>query len=210
MSRVLDRLRKTSVPVRICAAFLLVLGCARQPPSGSVALGEEPAAQPAHETTAQDALDHLLQLMRRRLLLMHEVARWKWNAQTPIADPQREQALLENVVTQSRSVGLDPELTRAFFVAQIETAKQLQKEDFKRWESEKQGPFRDVPDLAGALRPEIDDLSLRLLTALAKVSPFLSDEKIKQAIRPHAEKVLTGEGITDAVRDLAIEPLEKW
>jgi chorismate mutase len=78
------------------------------------------------------AVDRLLDVMQQRLLIMHEVAGWKWNTQQPIADPEREQAFLKAILAKSQSYRLDPALTRAFFQAQIEAAKQLQQDNF-RW-----------------------------------------------------------------------------
>src|SRR5260370_28808121 len=55
-------------------------------------------------------LDLLLRLMGKRLALMHEVARSKWNAGKPVADRERERELLQGVVELGRGKGLDPDL----------------------------------------------------------------------------------------------------
>jgi chorismate mutase-like protein len=78
-------------------------------------------------------LDHLLELMKQRLTLMHDVARWKWNANQPIAAPERE--LLESVVRQGRAKGLDARFVRTFFAAQIEAARSVERADFDHWKS---------------------------------------------------------------------------
>jgi hypothetical protein len=79
--------------------------------------------------------------------------------------------------------------------------------NFQRWEAEKRGKFDDVPDLASQLRPRIDALSSDLLSALATVGPFLEDAAVRDAIRKRATDVLTGDGITQAIRDTALQPL---
>ena len=66
------------------------------------------------------AVERLLRLLRDRLTLMHDVARSKWNAGRPVRDPAREEALLREMESKGRDLGLAPALTRAFFTAQID------------------------------------------------------------------------------------------
>jgi chorismate mutase len=174
-------------------------GCACRPPS-------PPAPRPAE---GQDAVERLLRLMGKRLVLMHGVARWKWNAKRPIADPEREQALLDALARQGAAHHLEPAFVRAFFRAQVEAAKRIQEGDFKRWEAEKRGPFRDAPDLALSLRPRIDELSADLLAALAELRRRFGKEEAARRIKASAQSILVGDGITGAVRDTAIAPLTK-
>jgi catechol-2,3-dioxygenase len=42
--------------------------------------------------------------MQQRLTLVHEVARWKWNAGQPVTDAERERELLHGVVERGRGV----------------------------------------------------------------------------------------------------------
>jgi chorismate mutase len=152
------------------------------------------------------AIDNLLELMKQRMLLMHDVARTKWNAKTPLADPDREKAMLRELAAKGRALGLDPAFTSSFFAAQIEASKLMQRDDFRRWKAEKRGPFTEALDLKRDLRPRIDALNSKLLTTLAKARPVLrsADEPI---IRRLAVKALEGEGITPEVRDSAVRPL---
>jgi len=136
---------------------------------------------------------------------MHDVARWKWTASKPIADPQRESELLESVVQRGRDKGLDPDLVRSFFSAQIEAARLVQQGDFERWKVEKQGPDPETTSLT-ALRERIDELNLELIEALAKLSSQLGDPGMQHALPQHAETILTGDGLA-AARDTAIAPL---
>src|SRR4051794_25441503 len=92
-------------------------------------------APPAAARAAPDrAFDGLLALIRDRLDVMHDVARWKWARNAAIEDPEREAASLEDVAGRGVALGLDPEMTRAFFRGQIEAAKIVQRADFRRWE----------------------------------------------------------------------------
>src|SRR4051794_39872895 len=82
--------------VGVSGSLFLILGCFTQP------------SRPTRSLEAPPAVVHLLDLMSQRLLLMHEVARWKWNTGKPIADPAREQAFLEQVAQNGRKYDLEP------------------------------------------------------------------------------------------------------
>jgi chorismate mutase len=105
--------------------------------SSLAAGGCRPADVPAAPRRELADLDRLVRLMGRRLTLMHEVARWKWNAGQPITDPQREGQLLQSVVECSRDKGLDPDWVRRFFAAQMEAARLVQEADFALWKANK-------------------------------------------------------------------------
>jgi chorismate mutase len=144
--------------------------------------------------------------MSDRLALMHDVARTKWNANRPVGDPEREQALLREMEEEGQKHGLAPEFTRPFFAAQIAAARRVQEADLARWRAEGRGPFADEPDLA-ALRRRIDALNRDLVGALAEARPRLAGASTRDQLRRWAREALAGEGITDDVRAAAVEPL---
>jgi chorismate mutase len=165
-------------------------------------------APPSISRTAPDqSVDRLLILMRSRLDVMHDVARWKWAKKSPIEDPEREAALLQDVAAKGIPMGLHPDMTRAFFAAQIEAAKIIQRADFGRWEADHQGPEGKAPDLAGVLRPRIDALNRELLAALTKAKSHLLDRNGPERLRERANVILVGEGVDATVRTAAIGPL---
>ena len=104
-----------------------------------------------------------------------------------------------------RGKGLDPELVRSFFAAQMEAARLVQQADFDRWKANQQEPFADTTSLA-VLRQRIDQLNRELIDALAEVRPWLSGQTVKQALPQRADEILTGNGLAD-VRETAIAPL---
>jgi chorismate mutase len=170
-----------------------------------------PAAPAEPEQEAPEApqpVRRLLLLMKDRLALMHDVARTKWNARRPVADPDREQALLRDMEERGRTHDLDPAQTRAFFTAQMEAARRIQEADTRRWQSEERGPFPDAPDLA-SLRRRIDRLNQDLLAALADSRPFLREEAGRRALARWAQQAIVGEGISDDIREVAVRPLMK-
>ncbi len=180
----------------VALGLVLASGCAR------------PSAPPRPDSAeARAAVDELLGLMRQRLQLMPDVARAKWNAKRPISDPERERALLDNLAQQAKAKGVDVTFARTFFAAQIEAAKQIQRDLFTRWEAANRGPFPAVPDLKTNLRSRIDRLSADLLAALARAHSWLRTEEGQRLMRERARVLLAGEGITDEVRQVTLAPL---
>jgi chorismate mutase-like protein len=122
------------------------------------------AARPAAPVAAT-----LSSLIDERLALVNEVARYKWNTGAAIEDPPREQALLESLRQRAMPLGVSQPLVDAFFTAQIEAAKQLQRELFARWKREHREKFPGIADLATSIRPGIDRVTGEMLEALAGV-----------------------------------------
>ena len=125
----------------------------------------------------QQTVDRLLQLMQQRLMVQHDVARWKWNHKSPIEAPQREQELLAQLRQQAISYGLDPDAVNAFFQWQIQTGKLIQTADFQNWQRKGVRSFANVPSLKGTLRPLLDKLDTELLSILATLAPTLDEDE---------------------------------
>jgi len=102
-------------------------------------------------------VQHLVDLLARRLSLMPAVAAYKRTHGLPIDDPQRESVVLQKAVDEAASAGLDPDSVRALFAEQITLAKAVQQRD----------PGAEAMDLDGVLRPALDVLGRRILAALA-------------------------------------------
>jgi chorismate mutase-like protein len=148
---------------------LLRVGVVGQLLASLAASGCRPVDVPVAPRRDLAKLDRLLRAMEKRLALMHEVARWKWNAGQPVTDLKRERELLQSVVERGRGKGLDPDLVRSFFTAQMEAGRLVQQADFERWKANKE-PFADTTSLA-VLRQRIDDLNRELIDALAEIRP---------------------------------------
>jgi chorismate mutase-like protein len=143
--------------------------------------------------------------MQQRLAQMHEVARWNWNAGQPVTDAERERELLHSVVERGRGKGLDPELVRCFFAAQLEAARLVQQADFDRWKANEPEHFADTKSLVVLWR-RIDQLNSELINSLAEVRPWLWGQTVQQALPRRAEEIPTGNGLA-SVRETAIAPL---
>jgi chorismate mutase-like protein len=178
--------------------------------SSLAAGGHRPADVTADEPHAASRdladLDRLLRLMGRRLALMHEVARWKWDQGRPVADPDRERELLRVVVERGRGKGLDPEFVRAFFTAQMEAARKVQQADFDRWKAG--APKPPAGKSLAELRGRIDRLNRELIDALVELRPRLTAPPVQKALPSRAEEILSGDGLA-AVRETAIAPLRR-
>lgn len=167
-----------------------------------------PAAAPPKDDDTAAQVDKVVQLMQQRLQLMKDVASAKWQTKQTDADAKREAELLDQLVKQGEKLGLPAATVRTFFAAQFDAAKQVQQLYFDRFQKEK-AELKNVPDLQKDLRPKLDQVSHSLLTELGKLQPHLADPAVQQRLRDRATAVLTGDGITDAVRNRALEPLIK-
>ena len=194
-------MRKHLLPtlIRVCVVGLLLVSLA--------ASGCRPADVPVASRRDLADLDKLLRLMEQRLALMHDVARWKWNAGKPITDPERERELLQSVVERGRGKRLDPDLVRSFFAAQMEASRLVQQADFDRWKAKNQKAFADTTSLT-VLRQRIDNLNRDLIDTLAEVRPWLSGLTVQQALPQRADKILIGNSLA-GVRETAIAPLRR-
>jgi chorismate mutase len=191
----------------IAAVYAVTLaGCWTSQPD---AMPAPPAATTTGLSGAND-IDNLLVLMRERLLVMHEVAKWKWNAGKPITDIDRERQVLANLEKRGIELGISRQRTRVFMVGQIEAGKLIQEADFSAWTERGQGKFDDARDLNTELRPVLDNSSDQMLAQLADLSPALDGEQDKASIALRADELVRGDGIDDAVRRATIQPLLNW
>jgi chorismate mutase-like protein len=130
---------------------------------------------------AADPVHELHDAVAARLLLMEDVARFKWNAQLPIADQEREAALLARVTHVAVELGVPEAYARRVIAAQMEAARAIQTSLFEQWRAARHGPFAAVPDLAEVQRPRIDRATTRLLTALAHTRCALDAGDVRQS-----------------------------
>ncbi len=115
----------------------------------------------------RDGVDHLLDLVARRLALMPFVAAWKRARGVPIEDRAREAVVLEAAERAARSSGLEAAPVRALFEVQLDLARRVQ--------ARAQAPAEAL-DLESELRPELGRLGERIVRALADVAPIAPEE----------------------------------
>lgn len=196
----------------IVLLFLIGLGisipCGCQPKQEKASRTNAPQSPSAERRGAIDAAAaRFVSLSLDRLRLMHDVARWKWNHEKPIADPDRERRLLDDVADQGTRSGLPTEFATRAFQGQFEVAKRIQEADFAQWKGANEGEFEDVPDLATVTRPRIDALSSEILRTLAELYPDLPQETTIESLRKHAAQALAEEGIDESIRNVLLESM---
>jgi chorismate mutase len=113
-----------------------------------------------------DAVVRLKQAIADRLLLMDDVARYKWNHALPVFDAGRERMLLDRTVAAATALGVPSDYARRAIEGQIAASRARQNELIEGWRHEQRPAFTDVPDLATLQRPAIDRATTRLLTQL--------------------------------------------
>ena len=95
----------------------------------------------------------LYRLINERLSLMEQVAAYKWINEQPIAVPEREVFVINNAIDDGLQYGITTDSSGAFFLAQIEAAKDIQQCWFARWETG-QAP-ESAEDLVTVIRPKL-------------------------------------------------------
>ena len=120
-----------------------------------------------------DDVSGLRSAVADRLALIPDVARHKWNTAAAIADPAREQRLIEAAIFKGRQIGLPDHVTRAAIEAQIIASKKLQEQLVLSWRDRGQGSFDSVPNFIEETRPKIEEATDRLIRELAIASRVL-------------------------------------
>jgi len=132
-----------------------------------------------------EPLPALVAALDERLSLMPWVAIAKRREGLPLVVPEREDAVLDEataaVLSQAKAEEIAPPsvlLVRRFFGAQLEAAKQVQR-DVARSDYEATDP---LPDLDGALRPAISRIGARIARLLVALRQDTDRERISQAL----------------------------
>jgi cyclohexadienyl dehydratase len=110
----------------------------------------------------RDDLDHLLDLLARRLAVMPHVAAWKRERGEPVEDAAREAAVLGTARRGAEAHGLAPDTVAALFEVQLELAKSVQR---------RSPAVRSQLDLHTELRPLLSRLGEDIVAAVAAVTP---------------------------------------
>ena len=148
----------------------------------------------------------LLHLMNDRLGLMADVAEAKSYLNLPIEDTTREESILQAVEVDAKAAGIDKAFAREFFTAQFEAAKMVQTESKKKLPALK--PTEEGMQKAGEklndLRTKINDINIKLLTALGKIDWSKQDAGARKIFAERGSGVLKAHG---EAADKALSPL---
>lgn len=131
---------------------------------GLFAAGATPAA--AAPAPSIDGLTPVVGLAAERILLADKVAAAKFGTTTPIEDPVREQQVLDQAAALAVEAGIDVADTVAFFRAQIEMSKVVQRGLFDLWTRRPELAPTERPDLATEVRPALDRITGQFIDQL--------------------------------------------
>lgn len=182
---------------------------AQQPAPSDSAMPSGAADRQSAETAVQQ-VRQLEELLRQRLALMPDVARWKWAEDRPVSDPAREEELLSRLVSEGEQAGLSPDRVRPFFAAQFAASRTRQQELSDRWQ-QSGGPetTAETPDLINVLRPQITRLSSQILTTLAAIDRAAASQP--EAVRNELLRLSRQQNEpADAAWQHVLDSLEFW
>lgn len=154
-----------------------------------------------------EAAQELVEILLRRLALVQQVARAKWNSQAAIYDPQRESDLLRATSEQATVCGADAEAWQKFLSAQLAASRQLQEELHALWRASNHPPWPDAPDLSSELRPQLDTLNAELLSVWVELTRSGERTQCKRAgdmLRAELQEA----GYSAEVASISVAPLQ--
>jgi chorismate mutase len=133
------------------------------------------AAGAAEPPVSSESLRPLLTTLNERLNIGDLVALTKWDSGKPIQDSPREAQVIANARTLATEHQLDPEEVAQLIAAQMEANKLVQYGLLAQWQAAGAAPDTPRPDLAGQIRPRLDELQSRLLRQYADFAPHRRD-----------------------------------
>lgn len=131
------------------------------------------AAPPPAAAVQPVTFNALSELMIQRILIGDDVAASKYFSGKPVDDPVREQQILDSVRASAVQLGIDPDATAAFFRAQIEASKVVQRGLLAYWATHPSKAPTTGPDL-NVIREKLDTLTTQLLAGLVRVDDLRS------------------------------------
>ncbi|GIJ45208.1 chorismate mutase [Virgisporangium aliadipatigenens] len=152
-----NRLGSRTLRVGLCCLVIV----------GALAGGAAPAAAQPRQATSHGGLTALVGLSAERILVADKVAAAKFGTTSPIEDPAREQVVLDQAASLAAAAGLDVEETVAFFRAQIESSKLVQRGLFDLWTAHPELAPTERPDLATEVRPILDRITGQFIAELS-------------------------------------------
>ncbi|MBS0616497.1 MAG: gamma subclass chorismate mutase AroQ [Verrucomicrobia bacterium] len=157
------------------------------------------------EEPVEELVQKLLVSMQKRLDMMHDVARYKWNANLPVEDKGREKELLTQLVAKAALYGINNEWAENFLQSQMDAAKLLQEHDIAQWKKEEASLFSNVPDLKTEIRPRLDVVTEEIFHTLAVLGPHLQTPLLTQAVLQQGGAI--GRTFPEEVWKKAVTPL---
>jgi cyclohexadienyl dehydratase len=149
----------------------------------------------------------LLQLIDQRLDHMKAVAAYKWHNKLAVEDVNRERLVISKAVQLAENNGLDRESSRAFFIAQIQAAKNIQTTWLKAWQQGSAPLPGSNHDLTNEIRPALLLLGDQIISQIALL--LLQQDLQFEAADPQPFSTLSTEHLTSSDKRKILEALEQ-
>lgn len=163
----------------------------------------EPAAQAGseeHFLTEQAAVARVLDVADQRMSLMPGVAATKWQTHAPIADPAREQVVIQHSGDLALPFGLAAEPVQRVFEVQVRLAREWEEALTRQWQAHGFNYTGPIPNLTKQVRPQLDSITTQLLRSLYLAAPVLRQPGFVAAYAGTAEAHLRAAGWSSASR----------
>jgi chorismate mutase len=158
---------------------------------------------------AQDAIEQLKPLVEtsaHRLAIAEQVALSKWDSRAAVEDAPREAQVIMGAVKDGEAKGLDRVMVTNFFKAQIEANKVVQYSLLADWERAGKAPAHEPINLAGTIRPELDQVQTALAAELAATVDVRASSTCHADLAKAVGRYLSGHaGGGSALRGIALD-----
>lgn len=142
-------------------------------------------------------LELLFVLMQERLVLMHDLARYKWN----------QEQNLETLKGELFAVNQDDEALASFLTAQNNAALKMQEQDFELFKKEGINKFESVKDFNTEILPHLELLNAQIESSAYELMSSAQHESLPDFLKDVSFNSFKQEGIERGVYDIAVEPL---
>jgi len=162
-------------------------------------VGATSMAAQAATVPAPEALGMLLSTMKDRLEIADLVALTKWDSGDPIQDSGRESQVIASAQQAAAKYGVSGDDAKVLLAAQIEANKLVQYSLLATWSTAGKAPDTKRPDLKKQIRPQLDELQVRLLEQYAQFSLYRTDPACSTWLRQARAQLNS-----DPLHDLAL------
>jgi len=144
----------------------------------------------------QDVIDKrqpLVEMSVWRLAIAEQAALAKWDSRTPVEDASREEHVVVSATKAGQVRGLDPTSMSNFLSAQIKANKLVQYSLFADWRRVGKAPDHAPVDLAGTIRPQLDDGSpVAFILTVATLLSFSHKPNVRNDPLSVGEAIVSG------------------
>jgi len=157
--------------------------------------------------TEEAAVTRILDVANERMALMPGVAATKWQTHAPVADPKREQVVIEHSGDLAPPFGLSAEPVEGVFEVQVRLAREWEETLTRQWQARGFHYTGPVPNLTQEVRPQLDTITTQMLRALYLAAPVLRRPGFAEHYARLAETHLHAAGWSSAGRQQLLAAL---